>query len=192
MNNAEVSRRIQELCASFDGKDKPLSVEQIRELLTTLASHPSDLESFERFDATAYHRNRIFRATHFDILLLCWKPGQRTPIHDHSGSTCGVHVLKGSALEINFLPDTTGVLFPSESKLLREGSITVSVDSDAHMVANSVPSSPGIVSEDLVTIHCYSPPLDSMRVFGAEETFFGGYSTLVASTSKDAHYRLEL
>ena len=34
--------------------------------------------------------------------MLCWKNGQRSPIHDHTGSSCGVRVLRGTLTETLF------------------------------------------------------------------------------------------
>lgn len=150
---------------------EPLSEVAVRELLLQLARFPGELSAFEHFSPESYARNRVFSSRFVDLLLLCWRPGQRTPIHDHAGSTCGVYVMRGEAIEIGFSRPSQGPLIPSGSAVRAAGSLTVNRDDDIHLVANF--AGPG---QDLITLHCYSPPLASMRVFGEDETFFAGYS----------------
>jgi len=177
---------IEEVCSTISKFGSALSVEQIHSLLQTLPPHAQELASFERFDDISYCRNRIFRNDLVDLLLLCWKPGQRTPIHDHSGSACGVYIVRGEAIEIGFSPSGVGLLIPTICNRLQQGEITISVDSDAHMVANFAPQ-----EKDLVTLHCYSPPLDSMRIFSEHETFLHDYGTVTLSASTSGYYHVE-
>jgi cysteine dioxygenase len=177
---------IKEICNSLTEHTHALSVEAIRALLQTISLHTEELASFERFDDTSYCRNRIFRNALVDLLLLCWKPGQRTPIHDHSGSTCGVYIVRGEATEIGFSPSGVGLLIPTVCSRLQRGEITVSVDSDAHMVANFAPQ-----VQELVTPHCYSPPLNSMRVFSEQETFLHDYQAVTSSAATSEYYHIE-
>jgi cysteine dioxygenase len=165
----------------------PLSVDELCTLLHTLSAHRDELEQFSRFDEKCYRRNRIFRNDALDVLLLCWRPSQRTPIHDHTGSTCGVYVVQGEATEIGFNPSGVGLLVPTGSKQLRAGDITVSVDSDAHLVGNFAAP-----AQDLITLHCYSPPLSSMRVFDQHETFFANYGPITESATSTGCYHHEI
>ena len=165
-----------------------LSEPEVRKLLESLALHRDELSAFERFDPESYCRNRIFSNGFVDLLLLCWKPGQKTPIHDHSGSVCGVYVMRGEASEIGFSPSGLGPLVPTGTHTVAAGSITVSSHDDTHVVANYAKS-----GEELVTLHCYSPPLQSMRVFAEKETFFADYTGVTerATTSGCFHVEIE-
>jgi cysteine dioxygenase len=185
MNFYHEPAQFEEICESLRLLTQPLTEDQIRALLESIAPCVSGLSQFARFSDTSYCRNRILRSEALDLLLLCWKPGQRTPIHDHSGSICGVHVVRGEALEIGFTPSGVGLMVPSDCKRLSAGDITVSRDSEAHMMANVAST-----SQDLVTLHCYSPPLDSMRIFSESETFFTDYSAIVASATTSGCYHV--
>lgn len=176
-----------ETLQSLQRLDAPLPEPEVRKLLSTLALCRDEISSFERFSPEAYCRNRIFSNEFVDLLLLCWQPGQRTPIHDHAGSTCGVYVVRGEALEIGFKPSGLGPLIPSETHSVAAGGITVSTDEDVHLVANYSAS-----GEDLVTLHCYSPPLRSMRVFGEQETFFAEYGEVTARAATSGCYHVQL
>jgi cysteine dioxygenase len=178
---------IAQICASLSNLSSPLSQAEIRSLLDSVAAHAEELRSFERFDDSSYCRNRIFRNEFVDLLLLCWKPSQRTPIHDHAGSICGVYVMRGEAIEIGFAPSGVGLLVPKESRELAAGDVTVSEDSDAHLVANFAAP-----AQDLVTLHCYSPPLTSMRIFNEKDTFFADYPSITACASGSGCYHIQL
>jgi predicted metal-dependent enzyme (double-stranded beta helix superfamily) len=102
-------------------------------------------------------------------------PGQRSPIHNHRGSVCGVLVLAGTATEITFADTAIGVFSPISSAEAELHSVTVSEDQEMHMIAN-------LGTVPLVTLHLYSPPLHGMEVFSLERTIFHGYSQLLLDT----------
>lgn len=140
--------------------------------------------SLERFHPEVYQRNRIFRSEFIDLLLLCWRPGQRTPIHDHTGSTCGVQVLRGKGLEVNFTTSPVHLLVPNQCHELHAGSSTFCQDDDVHMLGNYS------THEDLVTLHCYSPPLSNMKIYSQSESFLAGYDALTEKSLQSGCYEI--
>ena len=58
-----------------------------------------DLAEYVRFDPARYHRELMINADDYQILVLGWLPGQKSPIHNHRGSQCCVRVLQGTAVE---------------------------------------------------------------------------------------------
>src|SRR5687767_6348254 len=48
------------------------------------------------FAEQSYARNLVCRTPRFDMLVLCWKPGHKTTIHDHAGSLNVTRVFEGS------------------------------------------------------------------------------------------------
>ncbi|WP_199155143.1 cysteine dioxygenase family protein [Chromobacterium sp. ASV23] len=143
--------------------DAPLNLEQMRRFYHSLSLSNADLAPFRQFDDTQYRRNRIFIDEHFELLLLCWRPGQRSQIHNHKGSLCGVKVLEGVATETVFVQNPSGQVCPRETREMAAGSLVINGDLDIHQVANLHPS-----GTDLVTLHLYSPPLKKMELFGLE------------------------
>jgi predicted metal-dependent enzyme (double-stranded beta helix superfamily) len=61
---------------------------------------PNDLyvNSVE-YDSVSYKRNVLYRDEELEILLICWMPGQKTPVHDHPDQGCLVRVLAGELHE---------------------------------------------------------------------------------------------
>ena len=61
-----------------------------------------ELRAFRKFGDDHYVRNLVHDGPAYQALLLCWKTGQRSPIHDHHGSNCAVMIIQGTATETLF------------------------------------------------------------------------------------------
>jgi len=93
-----------------------------------------------------YERILIHRCQEFEILLLCWQPGQNTQKHDHADNGCIVKILQGSLKE---------TLYTKKGKYvmqLHSGDITYLDNTiGIHKVKNNTDS-------QAVSLHIYSPP----------------------------------
>ena len=112
------------------------------------------LEPFVQFSPERYRRNLMHAGPAYHALVLCWRNGQRSPIHDHRGSACAVRVIHGDATETVFQVTEEGHLFPVRTRKMSEGFICATEDMDIHQISNLQPG-----KADLVTLHLYSPPL---------------------------------
>jgi cysteine dioxygenase len=119
-----------------------------------------EVAPFIRFSNRGYTRNLIRGGNWYNVLVLCWKNGQRSPIHDHAGSSCGVRVLRGTATETLFEFAPNGHVKALFSRDLPPGSVCASQDDDMHQVSNLQGG-----DADLVTLHVYSPPLLYMGTY---------------------------
>ena len=120
-----------------------------------------DVQAFVKFDPAKYHREPMITAENFQVLVLAWLPGQKSPIHNHRGSQCCVRVLQGTAVETVYAIDSYGN-FETHVDHYRTGLVLAGEDADIHTVEN-LPDS-GI---DLVTMHVYRPALTNMELFDA-------------------------
>ncbi|WP_158253607.1 cysteine dioxygenase [Chromobacterium alticapitis] len=141
----------------------PFNLEQMRLFFHALRLSPSELAPFRLFDEDQYRRNRIHLNEHCELLLLCWQAGQRSKIHNHKGSLCGVRVLEGVATETVFERTPAGLAAPRETRELAVGSLAINADTDIHQVANLQTN-----GRPLVTLHLYSPPLRAMEAFSPD------------------------
>ena len=107
-----------------------------------------------------YVRNLVHAGPAYHALLLCWRNGHRSPIHDHRGASCAVKVLAGEALETNFNRAPNGMVYAASSRPMVQGSTCFSENADIHQVSNLQAG-----NADLVTLHVYSPPLMRMNVY---------------------------
>jgi cysteine dioxygenase len=113
-----------------------------------------------KFSAEHYVRNLIHSGPSYQALVICWHSGQRSPIHDHRGSTCAVKVVSGVATETIFARAANGMYFATCSHQLAAGDSCASQDADVHQMSNLQAE-----GNDLVTLHIYSPPLFRMNMF---------------------------
>jgi cysteine dioxygenase len=119
-----------------------------------------DVRDFVKFDPSRYRRNLVAEGPWYSLLVLCWRSGQRSPIHDHAQSACAFKVLTGVCSETVFGYSACGQVYPLHTEDRPVGSIVATQDADTHQVSNLQP-----VPRDLVTLHIYAPPLKSMALF---------------------------
>lgn len=112
------------------------------------------------FGQRGYRRNTICESQWFELLALCWRSGDCTPIHDHRGVSCAFRVVEGQGTEIRFVPTPSGLICPAEIHTMNPGYICAADEPDIHQVANM--QAPGT---DLVTLHIYSPPIKKMNTY---------------------------
>ena len=141
----------------------PLPLPVILDWLHACGLTLADLADFQSFRADRYVRNLVHAGPAYQALLLCWRNGQRSPIHNHRGSACGVKVLRGTATETVFRRAPNGMVVADHTRHLPPGDICASEDADIHQVSNLQAG-----HADLVTLHVYSPPLLRMEVFSLE------------------------
>jgi cysteine dioxygenase len=155
---------LSELLGSWNSLAGPLPEDLIRSGLAQLRLDRDELSGCIHFNERTYQRNMIHYTAHYEILVLCWKSGQGSPIHDHGESACGVLIVEGMATETSFLADRTGKLIVSRSRRFPAGSIVVSRGSDIHRVANLENQ-----EADLISLHVYSPRLAASRYFRIDQ-----------------------
>ncbi|MEO1277514.1 MAG: cysteine dioxygenase family protein [Planctomycetota bacterium] len=112
------------------------------------------------FGARGYRRNTIARGEWFELLALCWRSGDCTPIHDHEGSSCAFKVIEGQGTEIRYERTASGLVCPIGRAMLDEGTVCAAEDNDIHQVANMQAK-----DTDLITLHIYSPPIKQMGTY---------------------------
>lgn len=117
-----------------------------------------DVTPYIHFEPDGYSRNLIRRGPGYEALLLCWSPGQRSPIHDHVGSSCGLIVLKGEAVEQVYEHDGKDHLVPTVVHRYKPGKVCGTQDADIHEIINDS-------DDDLITLHIYTPPLGAINIY---------------------------
>ena len=136
------------------------ALDELSRLLKESAVTLEDLRAFARFDSAHYRRNLVAEGPWYNLLVLCWSSGQRSPIHDHAQSACAFKVLTGVCSETAYGFSPCGQVYPLQTVDQPAGAIVATQDSDTHQVSNLQPA-----GHDLVTLHIYSPPLKLMQKF---------------------------
>jgi cysteine dioxygenase len=136
------------------------SLKQIYAWLEHANISGEDLRPYLGFKEGNYWRHRVCRNEFVEMLVLCWRPGQRTPIHDHNGCHGGVKVHRGVLWETTFNFDSVSGLEYKSARELPTGAVTGSDVPDIHQLGN-----PDVSGQDLVTIHVYAPPLGVLHTY---------------------------
>lgn len=146
-------RGLVRLIRYMDGLAGPVELPMLESLLREANVTREELVVACKFSDVNYARNLLAKSEWYQLLVICWKEGQSSPIHDHAGSACGVRVIDGIATETMFTPTSHGHVRPESSKQFCRDEVCVTGDTDIHVITNEQPAT------DLVTLHLYSPPL---------------------------------
>lgn len=119
-----------------------------------------DVEPYLVFGDDKYARNPIFRNEYFEMLCLCWKSGQRSPIHDHKGSNCCVRVLEGTITATDFELVPSGYIKALRSADLQPHMVTGLESADIHQMSNLQ-----MVGRNVATLHVYTYPQATINVY---------------------------
>jgi cysteine dioxygenase len=152
--------RLKPLLEYLDHLGRPADLPTLRRLLEELAITRADVEGACIFKDERYQRNMIRQTDWYELVCLCWQSGQRTPIHDHKGSSCAFLVVDGVATETRFDRTESGLICPTWTKHHEPGYVCASAEADIHQVANTQPA-----GTEVVTLHCYTPQLQHFNVY---------------------------
>jgi cysteine dioxygenase len=130
-----------------------------------------DLRPYIAFKPGTYTRHLVQRTEHAELLVLCWHPGQRTPIHDHNGSYGAVRVCEGVMWETMFALDESHKLYYQTAREWTGGGVTGADIPEIHQLGN-----PEVSGRDLITLHLYAPPLGVLNTYRVGSSEVGHYT----------------
>jgi cysteine dioxygenase len=159
---------LEKLFRYLDGLKDRASLPELTSVVADADIVCSDVADYIRFSNQQYARNLVRAGEWYYVLVLCWKNGQRSPIHDHRGSTCAVRVLRGCLTETIFEFAPNGLVKAKLSREFQPGAVLGSEDTDMHQVSNLQAG-----NADLVTLHVYSPPLLHMGTYSLTDATRG-------------------
>ena len=146
-----------------------LTHDRLMDLTGRLQLSADLIESRTCFGRDKYARNLICRTPAFELLVLCWKPGHESTIHDHVGSLNAISVHRGELTSRIFVPAEgipagSGPVVHDHTDTFLPGQGWTGVDRDGiHQLANTG-------EEDLVTVHDYAPALMTLNVYSPDSS----------------------
>ena len=153
-----MNSRLQSLFDVLDQHERFLPLDDLVAELRAVEPTLDDLAPYVEFSDDHYRRNLVRKTATYEALVLCWRSGQRSPIHDHVGSRCGLRVLKGQASEIVYDFDRAQRLVQTVRHEYVNGEVCGSQDRDIHEIVNKGDT-------DLITLHVYTPPLADINIY---------------------------
>ena len=155
----EIGERMQNLIDKlheFSKHDFP--VPEVTSYLQNFNLSERNHKQYSFFDNRYYTRNLIFRDEHFEIILLCWGPGQIAPIHGHEGEKCWARVETGTLKFSNYDLLSRD---PLQLKLLE------SIDADVGYLDGpaEIHSVENISDKPASSLHIYARPYDQCEIY---------------------------
>src|SRR4029077_6063209 len=132
---------------------KDLLLPDLRRVISNLKPDRGEVEPYLQFSDERYSRNLVYKCEDFECLVLCWRPGQRSPIHDHANSICAVYTVDGLLSSDNYRKMGNGHIRADYSEDFKPGSVLSIQTTEIHQVSNLQDST------DLISLHLYRRPL---------------------------------
>lgn len=161
-------------------EEESIMTPRVSDFLAQMQPSPDALAPYLLWNSEHYARNLIYRDRFFEVLALCWLPGQHTPVHSHSGQLGWVTVVQGELACHNYRfvrpQEREGTasagdkghagraveveLLDSATCQADERVAVVDRRQTTHQLRNLEKSRHGSVS-----LHVYSRPIDSCVIF---------------------------
>ncbi len=149
---------IRDLVDWLDGINRRPGLDELDLRLSGLQVNTGALEECIGYSEDGYQRNVIKKNQHYEIVAICWTPGQDTPIHDHVGSDCAFLIVSGASTETVYKTNEEGLAIPVSTRRYLPGEVCAADEPDIHRVSNEEDS-------NLINLHVYTPPLSGFNFY---------------------------
>jgi predicted metal-dependent enzyme (double-stranded beta helix superfamily) len=139
--------------------DFPIS--EVYDLLENTSLPKEEIEDYIQFDEEKYTRHLIHKDSSFELLLMCWRPGQKAPIHGHEGEKCFMRVEEGSLQFTNYTLESIDPLSLNIVESIKGDTGFLDGPADLHTVEN-------IYTNNAITFHVYAKPYDECDIYDIE------------------------
>jgi cysteine dioxygenase len=144
----------------------------------------SSLAPYVFFDDAFYTRNLIYRDDLFEVMTICWQPGQKTAVHTHNGQLCWMITQRGALAVVDY--KWLGCDHPENQNVVGIDCLAGSEHTKLEVIREVEASTSGPVmtadklqtihrlynlsadKERAISIHVYSRPIDSCVAFDLE------------------------
>jgi len=156
MTSARNTLTLDQLVAALD---KGPGAEGYLHVLRSAEVSTAELERHSSWHEKHYTRNCIAQREAYELLLICYEPGQRTSIHDHDSQQAYIHPVTGHIVEERFEPVADGGLRQVSCVVLDKDSFSyLSIGHSIHRCTNPGPGR-------AMTLNLYARPLRKWKVY---------------------------
>lgn len=130
-----------------------------------LGNHPIEVDSIQKYlfwSAEFYTRNLIYKDERFEMMAICWEPGQVSRVHNHCDQRCWMTVpvgrLKGQNFAVEDIDEAKGYCKLRETDSFEMSECVaakVELEEPVHQILNLAE-----YGDRAVSIHIYSKPFD--------------------------------
>ena len=160
------------------------TLERIHRFLYERPVDPETLCPYLVFDPHHYTRNLIEKTERYELLAICWEPGQSSAVHNHHEQNCWMAAPIGRLRTQNYRVLEQN---EAEGRCLLEASGTVLLTPDEPLPVNPAEPvhrvyNPHEFGQRAVSLHIYSRPFDRCLVYSPEQGKYGeitlGYTSM--------------
>ena len=151
---------VNELLTWLDALDSRPGLKDLAQRLESIQIHPDSVRNHIGYAEAGYRRNIIKKTENYEMVLIAWKAGQDTPIHDHVGSDCAFHIIEGESTETVYELNDSGLAVPVEQRIYLPGTVCAASEPDIHRISNDTDG-------NLINLHIYCPPLKGFGIYQA-------------------------
>ena len=155
--------------------------DRVLDLCSSVRITDSSLDPYVFFDDAFYTRNLIYRDDLFEVMTICWQPGQKTAVHTHNGQLCWMITQRGNLAVVDY--KWLGCDHPEYQNVVGLDCVAGSEHTKLEVIREVEASTSGPVmtadklqtihrlynlsadKERAISIHVYSRPIDSCVAF---------------------------
>jgi len=150
-------------------KAREMKLPDLRRFISAIKPKKEEIERYIQFAENRYARNLIYKTEDFECLVLCWRPGQRSPIHDHGQSICAVYTVEGKLCADNYRKTANGHIRADYAEDFGPGSVLTIQTTEIHQVSNLEDAA------NLISLHFYLGPLENSFLYSVQEPIYEPY-----------------
>lgn len=147
------------LLKTFSTENFP--VKKIDNFLANYKLPKTEIKDYIKFINKSYARHLVYKDSNFELLFLCWKPGQKAPIHGHEGEKCWMRVEEGALCFTNYNLISTDPLKLDMIDRTKGEAGYLDGPADVHSVEN-------IYDENSISLHIYAKPYGSCDIYNTD------------------------
>ncbi len=118
-----------------------------------------DLMPYTFYSQDSYTRNQVYKSHEFELILMCWQPGQKSCVHGHEGQKCWMKVIDG-CLEFTDYDDSTGQLVEQSRQIGQLGF----VDGPAYIHGVRA-----VGNQSSLSLHLYARPFNQCDAYKPDD-----------------------
>lgn len=159
--------------------------DEVMDFCASVQVTDSSLAPYIHFDEKFYTRNLIYRDDYFEVMTICWQPGQKTAVHTHNGQLCWMIPQYGNLGVVDY--KWLGCDHPENQNVVGLDCLAGSDHTNLEIVrkVEAFTGGPILTADKLqtihslynlsdareraVSIHIYSRPIDSCVAFDMEK-----------------------
>jgi cysteine dioxygenase len=159
LNSNELTSRTLQSLDDFITALTEEDITSYNHLIRLIKFSSNAFENYSTWSDDCYTRNCLVNNEKYELILICWCEGHRTPIHDHGGEECWVKVIDGEFKETIYKKNEKGELEAITSSISKPNEVTYMKDfMGFHQLEN-------VSNKRSMSLHLYAKPIRTCNVF---------------------------